>query len=288
MTAHPQTTTGSFGHAAGPGRAAADRGHVSARGRPHLASVQDAAAVVFDTDGVITDSARIHAGAWKTAFDACLRAHPPESPGAERPFDVQDDYLQFVDGKARLDGAASFLASRSLHLPAGGPDDLPGTGTVAAVAARKEQMFTERLRRGGINAYPGTLQLLRALRERAVPMAAVSASRHAGELLKRAGVLGFFTVLVDGGEARRLALPGKPDSALFVEAARRLTIPVERIAVIEDALAGVEAGRRGGFGLVIGVDRTAGEGTGAALLRHGADLVVRDLSELSDDGDSQP
>ena len=193
-----------------------------------------------------------------------------------------------MDGKARLDGAASFLASRSLHFPAGGPDDLPGTGTVVAVAARKEQVFTERLRRGGIEAYPGTLRLLRALHERAVPMAAVSASRHAGELLKGAGVLGFFTVLVDGGEARRLALPGKPDPALFVEAARRLTTPVERIAVIEDALAGVEAGQRGGFGLVIGVDRTAGEGTGAALLRHGADLVVRDLAELPHDGDSQP
>ncbi len=108
MTPHPQTTTGSFGHAARPGRAAAD-GRVSARGRPRPASSQDATAVVLDTDGGITDSARIHAGAWKTAFDACLRTHPPTSPGAERPFDVQDDYLQFVDGKAWLDGAASFL-----------------------------------------------------------------------------------------------------------------------------------------------------------------------------------
>ncbi|GHB26700.1 hypothetical protein GCM10010346_57850 [Streptomyces chryseus] len=193
-----------------------------------------------------------------------------------------------MDGKARLDGDASFLASRRLQLPAGSPDDLPGTGTVGAVAARREQLFMERLRRGRIEAYPGTVRLLRALHERVVPMAAASASCHAGELLTGAGVFDLFSVLVDGSEATRLALPGKPDPALFLEAARRLGNPVERFAVVEDALAGVEAGRRGGFGLVIGVDRTAGR-AGAALLRHGVDLVVTDLAELFDaDGDVRP
>ncbi|MGW0698963.1 HAD family hydrolase [Streptomyces sp. NPDC002867] len=241
---------------------------------------RDAAAVVLDTDGVITDSARLHAAAWKTAFDACLKEHPPDVPQDRRPFDVHDDYLRHVDGRSRLDGAAAFLGSRGMRLPPGRPDDPPGTGTVGAVAAYKERLFTERLRQQGVDAFPGTVRLLTELRSRAVPLAAVSASRHARELLTRAGVLPCFDVLVDGQEAARLRLPGKPDPALFLEAARRLGVPPGRCAVVEDALAGVEAGRRGGFALVVGVDRTAGPGTGAALLEHGADLVVRDLADL--------
>ncbi|WP_425573447.1 HAD family hydrolase [Streptomyces albidochromogenes] len=241
---------------------------------------RDVRAVVFDTDGVITDSARVHAAAWKAAFDACLRDHVPADSRLRRPFDIRDDYLRYVDGKSRLDGAASFLDSRGLTLPPGHPDDRPGTGTVAAVAAYKERIFMERLREGGIEAYPGTVRLLEALRERGVPLAAASASRHAPELLARAGVLPLFDALVDGAEAARLHLPGKPDPALFLEATRRLGVPAGQAAVVEDALAGVEAGGRGGFRLVVGVDRTAGPDTGAALLRHGADIVVRDLSEL--------
>jgi HAD superfamily hydrolase (TIGR01509 family) len=228
-------------------------------------------AVVLDTDGVITDSARLHAAAWKTAFDACLRDHPPQDPAQRRPFDVREDYLRYVDGKSRLDGAASFLASRGLRLP---------DATVREVAAAKERLFTELLRERGVDAYPGTVRLLHALRDDGIPFAAASASRHAAELLTGAGVLDLFDVLVDGGEAARLELPGKPEPALFLEAARRLGTPAARTAVVEDALAGVEAGRRGGFGLVIGVDRTAGRDSGAALLRHGADIVVRDLADL--------
>ncbi|MCZ4516017.1 HAD-IA family hydrolase [Streptomyces sp. ActVer] len=232
-------------------------------------------AVVLDTDGVITDSARVHAAAWKTAFDAFLRDHPPEDPHQRRPFDTRDDYLKYVDGKSRLDGAAAFLASRGLDLP---------VETVRDVAADKERLFTERLSEKGIDAYPGTVRLLRALRREAVPLAAASASRHARELLTRAGVLDLFDALVDGGEAARLGLPGKPQPDLFLEAARRLGVPADRTAVVEDALAGVEAGRLGGFALVIGVDRTAGPGTGDRLLRHGAHLVVRDLGELIEAG----
>lgn len=285
MTAHPRIAAGDI-----PGDATADPGHAAAvRDRSRLPVLRDMRTVVFDADGVITDSARIHAAAWKTAFDACLRAHPSRSPGPERLFALPADYLRHVDGRSRLDGAASFLASRELRLPAGSPDDLPGTGTVTAVAARKEQLFVERLSQGRIEAYPGTVRLLRVLHARTVPMAAVSASRHAGELLRGAGVLDLFAALVEGGEAARLALPGKPDPALFLEAARRLGTPVEHTAVVEDALAGVEAGRRGGFGLVIGVDRTVGPGTGTALLSHGADLVVTDLAELfDDDGQDRP
>lgn len=237
--------------------------------------LRDVRAVVFDTDGVITDSARVHAAAWKTAFDAFLRAHPPADPEQRRPFDARDDYLRHVDGRSRLDGAAAFLAARGIDAPA---------ETVRAVAAHKEHLFTERLRDHGVDAYPGTVRLVRALRDAGVPRAAASASRHAGELLDRAGVLDLFDVLVDGAEAARLGLPGKPEPDLFLEAVRRLGAPADRAAVVEDALAGVAAGRRGGFALVVGVDRAAGADTGARLLRHGADLVVRDLAELCSGG----
>ncbi|MDQ1034450.1 beta-phosphoglucomutase family hydrolase [Streptomyces sp. V3I8] len=247
--------------------------------RDALAPVlRDIRAVVLDTDGVITDSARVHAAAWKTAFDAFLRARPPEDPGQRRPFDERDDYLRYVDGKSRLDGAAAFLVSRGLD---------PSAETVREVAADKERLYTDRLREHGIDAYPGTVRLLRALRRKGTPLAAASASRHAGELLTRAGVLDLFDTLVDGAEAARLDLPGKPHPALFLEAARRLGVPARHTAVAEDALAGVEAGRRGGFALVVGVDRTAGPGTRQDLLRHGAHIVVGDLGELIEAGAAQ-
>jgi HAD superfamily hydrolase (TIGR01509 family) len=238
------------------------------------------AAAILDTDGVITDSARIHAAAWKTAFDACLHDHRPPDPAQRRPFDVRDDYLRYVDGKSRLDGAADFLASRGLHLPPGDPADEPGTDTVRAVAALKERLFTELLREQGVDAYPGTVRLLDVLHAARFPLAAASASRHARELLELAGVLDLLDALVDGGEAARLHLPGKPDPALFLEASRRLGVPPGAAAVVEDALAGVEAGRRGGFGLVVGVDRARTPQTRAGLLKQGADLVVQDLGDL--------
>ncbi|MET9803892.1 HAD-IA family hydrolase [Streptomyces sp. NPDC006368] len=235
-----------------------------------LRAVRAVRAVILDTDGVITDTARVHAAAWKAAFDAFLRAHPPEDPAQRRPF-AEEDYLRYVDGRSRLDGAASFLASRGLRLP---------PAAVEEVAAVKERAFTEALGGNGVDAYPGTVRLLHALRDAGVPLAAASASRHAREVLAHARVLGLFDVVVDGTEAARLGLPGKPDPALFLEAARRLGVPAGRCAVVEDALAGVAAGRRGGFGLVIGVDRTAGPGTGDALRHAGADLVVHDPGEL--------
>jgi beta-phosphoglucomutase family hydrolase len=244
--------------------------------REPLAPVlEDVRAVVFDTDGVITDSARVHAAAWKTAFDAFLRAHPPDDPHQGRPFDVRDDYLRFVDGRSRLDGAAAFLASRRIDA---------GAETVNAVAADKERLFIRRLSDEGVDAYPGTVRLVRALRAVRIKVAAVSASRHARQLLTGAGVVDLFDTLVDGGEAARLGLAGKPCPDLFLEAARRLGVPPGRAAVVEDALAGVEAGRRGGFFLVVGVDRARGPATGERLLGSGADIVVSDLGELLDGG----
>lgn len=251
-------------------------------GAPPLAAcLHSLRAVVFDTDGVITDSARVHAAAWKGAFDPVL-----STVVGQRPFDPVDDYLRHVDGRARLDGAAAFLESRGLELPLGDPGDAPGTDTVRSIAARKEELFTASLHTHGIAAWPGTVRLLEALRSARVPRAAVSASRHATELLSLAGVLPLLDAVVDGNEALRLRLPGKPDPALFVEAARRLGVPARDTAVVEDALAGVEAGRRGGFGLVVGVDRTAGPAEAAALRRFGADVVVTDPGELLTSGES--
>nr|WP_107120376.1 beta-phosphoglucomutase family hydrolase [Streptomyces antibioticus] len=253
-------------------------GTPAALGEELAPALRDIRAVVFDTDGVITDSARVHAAAWKTAFDAYLRAYPPDDPAQRRPFDVHDDYLRHVDGKSRLDGAAAFLASRGLDT---------SDATVRAVAADKERLFTERLRAHGVDAYPGTVRLVRALRRAEVPVAAASASRHAGELLDHAGVSDLFDILVDGGEAARLQLPGKPRPDLFLEAVRRLGVPAARAAVVEDALAGVSAGRDGGFALVVGVDRAATGDSGDRLLHSGADIVVRDLAELVVEGEAK-
>ncbi|MDT0345230.1 HAD family hydrolase [Streptomyces litchfieldiae] len=229
-------------------------------------------AVVFDTDGVITDSARVHAAAWKEAFDAV--------PGVDPPFDVREDYRRYVDGKSRLDGATAFLAARGLRLSAGDPDDGPGTDTVCEVAARKERAFVRMLGEEGVDVWPGTVRLLIALHGAGVRCAAVSASRHARDLLARAGVRSLLQTVVDGNDVARLGLSGKPDPGLFLEAARRLCVPAGEAAVVEDALAGVEAGRRGGFGLVVGVDRAAGPTSADDLREHGADVVVDDLGEL--------
>ncbi|AEW92426.1 MULTISPECIES: HAD family hydrolase [Streptomycetaceae] len=231
-------------------------------------------AVLLDTDGVITDTARLHAAAWKEAFDACLRAH-----GDDRPFDPDAEYRAHVDGASRLDGAAAFLASRALRLPAGHPGDPPGTGTVHAVAAAKDRLLTVALTAGPVTAWPDAVRLLRALRRAGVARAAVSASRHASQALRAAGVDALLDLVVDGREAARLGLPGKPDPALFRHAARRLGHRPDRTAVAEDAPAGTEAARRGGFHPVIGVDRTGGRAT-AELTAHGADLIVTDLTRL--------
>lgn len=250
---------------------------------PLMLSLRTVRAWVFDTDGVITDSAGVHAAAWKEAFDAFLREHPPADEAQRRPFDIAEDYRRYVDGKSRYDGASAFLGSRGLELPAGSPGDPPEAGTVWAAAGLKDGLFTAALRERGVQAWPGTVRLLRELDDLDVPCAAVSASRHARELMAGAGVLEMFRTVVDGNEAARLELPGKPDPALFLEAAHRIGGLPQTMAVVEDALAGVEAGRRGGFGLVVGVDRIVGPTSEADLRGHGADLVVQDLDELLDD-----
>nr|WSW70999.1 HAD-IA family hydrolase [Streptomyces sp. NBC_00995] len=244
-----------------------------------MRGVPDIRGIVFDTDGVLLDSASLHAAAWKSAFDGCLEALASEGR-RQAPFDADGEYRRLVDGKPRLDGARALLESRGLALPLGSADDLPGCTSVWAVAARKERAFTQTLRTRAVPSFADVAPALGALRAGGTRCAAVSASRHAGELLASAGIHGLFDVVVDGGEATRLGLAGKPDPALFLEAASRLRVHPRHAAVVEDAVAGVEAGRRGGFGLVVGVDRTSDRRQAAALTDGGADLVVRELTEL--------
>jgi alpha,alpha-trehalase len=231
-------------------------------------------------DGVVTDTASTHAAAWKRLFDGYLgeRARRKDEPLS--PF-TPDDYRCFVDGKPRYDGVRDFLASRDIALPEGDPTDPPDRETVCGLGNRKDEYFLAQLREHGAQAYPGTVALVRQLAARGVGTAIISASRNLTEVLDSAGVGDLFRVEVDGLAAERLGLPGKPDPAVFLEAAKRLGVEAARVAIVEDALAGVEAGRRGAFAFVVGVDRT---GHADALDSAGADVVVSDLGELELEG----
>ena len=222
-------------------------------------------AVIMDLDGVVTDTASLHEMAWKRMFDGFLASRPPRQGEDHRPFE-NEDYRRLVDGRPRFDGAVGFLTSRGIEL---------APQKVHALAALKEVGFQELLQREGAKLMPGAVPLLTALRRAGVRTAIVSASRSCTAVLGRAGISELFDAQVDGVVAAELGLPGKPDPAVYLEAAGRLRAPPERSVVVEDALAGVEAGRRGGFGLVIGVDRA---GHGPELLAHGADVIVTDLA----------
>jgi alpha,alpha-trehalase len=233
-------------------------------------------AVIFDLDGVITKTANVHAAAWKRLFDEFLKERAGRTGEPFRPFE-DHDYLTYVDGKPRYDGVESFLESRRIELPWGDPSDPPEAETVCGLGNRKNRYFLDHLHSRGVDAYPTSLALVDALRARSVKTALISASRNARPVLEAAGAIDRFDVIVDGVDARKLGLAGKPDPAVFLEAARRLGVEPRRAAVVEDALAGVEAGRSGGFRLVLGVDRGH---QAAELSSHGADLVVTDLGEV--------
>jgi len=232
-------------------------------------------AVIFDMDGVLTDTARVHARAWKQMFDDYLESRGDGGDVAR--FDIEEDYRHHVDGRPRCDGVRSFLESRGIRLEEGDPKDEPERETICGLGNRKNALFLEQLRRQGPERFEDAVVLVRALRAAGVPVAVISASRNAREVLEEAGMLGLFDARVDGVVAEEIGLEGKPAPDVFVEAARQLGASREQSVVIEDARAGVEAGRRGGFGRVIGVARHGGE---AGLRDAGADLVVETLAEI--------
>lgn len=234
-------------------------------------------AVLFDKDGVLTETATLHAEAWKWTFDDFLRLRAETSGEQVERFDVEDDYRRYVDGKPRYDGVRSFLASRGIELAEGDPTDPPIADTVAGLGNRKNELVVELIETEGVRAFPGSVRLVEDLRRQRFRTAVVSSSANCGAVLRSAGIDHLFDTQVDGIVAAELGLPGKPAPDTFLFAARSLQVAPERAVVVEDALAGVEAGRAGGFGLVIGVDRL---NQAQALRDHGANLVVADLGEL--------
>lgn len=235
----------------------------------------DVRACLFDLDGVLTGTAEVHRAAWAETFDDFLRERSRRTDEPFAPF-TEEDYLRHVDGKPRDDGVRDFLASRRIRLPEGGREDPPGTASVHGLAHRKNEVLLSRLA-DGVEVFAGSRRYVEAAHAAGLACAVVSSSANTRLVLDVTGLAGLFDAVVDGTVADALSLPGKPAPDTFLEAASRLDVPPARAAVFEDALAGVAAGRAGGFGFVVGVDRDA---HGNALRGAGADVVVTDLEEL--------
>jgi trehalose 6-phosphate phosphatase len=240
-------------------------------------------AVIFDLDGVITKTAKIHAAAWKELFDNFLQQRAKRQGKEFKPFDMDQDYRRYVDGKPRYDGVKSFLESRGIKLPNGDSEDDPDEETIHALGSKKNKLFHKHLKADGVEVYEHAPDFLQKLRQSGFKTAIISASKNCTPILEIVGLLKQFDTKVDGVESEQFGLKGKPDPAIFLEAARRLGVEPKRAVVLEDAIAGVQAGSRGGFGLVIGVDRT---GHARELEANGADLTVQGLGEIEVVGSS--
>jgi beta-phosphoglucomutase family hydrolase len=234
---------------------------------------------LFDLDGVLTQTAKVHAAAWKQMFDDYLRERAQRTDQPFAAFDPVADYDEYVDGKPRADGTRSFLQARGIKLPEGADDDPPGAETVRGLGNRKNEIVLRKIREDGVEAYPGSVRYVQAVKAAGLPRAVVSSSANAHDVLVAAGIADLFDARIDGVTAGREHLRGKPAPDTFLAGARALGLKPTTAAVFEDALAGVAAGRAGGFGFVVGVDRV---GQAAALKQHGADIVVTDLGELLD------
>ncbi|HEY4826317.1 MAG TPA: beta-phosphoglucomutase family hydrolase [Solirubrobacteraceae bacterium] len=236
---------------------------------------------LFDLDGVLTQTAKVHAKAWKQMFDAYLRERSKRTGEPFEEFKVPEDYDEYVDGKPRVDGTRSFLESRGINLPLGSPDDPPDTETVQGLGNRKNEIVLKLIHDDGVEPYEGSVRYVKAAREHGLRRAVVSSSTNAEDVLDAAGIADLFEVRIDGIVAEREHLAGKPAPDTFLAGAKALGAEPAQAVVFEDALAGVEAGRAGKFGFVVGVDRV---GQAEALREHGADVVVKDLADLLEDG----
>lgn len=246
---------------------------------PKLGLPPTVAGCLFDLDGVLTRTASVHARAWAQMFDDFL-AEWSDRTGDTQPAFSPSDYDRFVDGRPRLDGTREFLRSRGIDLPEGDPADAPGTPTVQGLSNRKNELVLRLLDEGGVEVFDGSVRYVGAVRSAGLATGVVSSSANTAQVLTVAGLSDLFEVRIDGVVAAERGLPGKPAPDTFLAGAAELGLAPSAVAVFEDALAGVEAGRAGGFGYVIGVDRV---GQAAALRDRGAHVVVRDLSELLDD-----
>ncbi len=234
-------------------------------------------ACLFDLDGVLTQTAKVHAAAWKQMFDAVLLDQSRQTGEPFRRFEIATDYAEHVDGKLRPDGVRAFLASRRIVVPEGSVDDLPAALTVQGLGARKNNLLLELIRTAGVDVYEGSVRFVESTRDAGLRRAVVSSSKNCREVLVAAGIEDLFEVRVDGVVAGETGLRGKPAPDMFLAAASALGVDPMHCAVFEDAVAGVEAGRAGSFGWVVGVDRI---GQPELLRSHGADKVVADLSEM--------
>jgi beta-phosphoglucomutase family hydrolase len=233
-------------------------------------------ACLFDLDGVLTQTAKVHAAAWEQMFDAFLRARSQATGEPFRPFEPRD-YTEHVDGKLRQDGVRAFLASRGITLPEGAPDDPPSAETVNGLGNRKNELLLDVLERDGVDLYEGSVRFVEAARDAGLRRAVVTSSKNSQAVLAAAGIEDLFELRIDGVVAEQRRLRGKPAPDTFLAAAAELGVEPPHAAVFEDAVAGVQAGRAGGFGWVVGVDRA---GHADALRAAGADIVVNDLAEL--------
>jgi beta-phosphoglucomutase family hydrolase len=249
----------------------------------HLGLPDAVGACLFDLDGVLTETAKVHDAAWKQVFDEILQDEASRSGVPFVPFDPVDDYDTYVDGKPRTDGVRDFLASRGIHPPDGSSDDPPSAFTIHGIGRKKNDSFVERIRTDGVEAYPGSVRYLHAVRDAGLRRIVVSSSANCHDILLAAGIDDLVEGEVDGTDVERDHLHGKPAPDTFLAGARLAGHPPAGCAVFEDALAGVQAGRAGAFGYVVGVDRIGGTHP-ADLTAHGADVVLRDLADLLDGG----
>lgn len=233
-------------------------------------------AFIFDLDGVVTETAKIHARAWKKTFDVYLKKRA-KNGGEYIPFDIATDYARYVDGIPRYDGVRNFLESRQIHIPYGSPEDSSESETICGLGNKKNKLFQEYIKEGNVFVYDSTIDLIKALRENKIKTGIISSSKNCTNILRIVHITHLFDTKIDGNDSVRLGLKGKPDPDIFIAAVRNLEVDPRRAAVVEDAILGVSAGKTGNFRLVVGIDRTH---HAEELRKNGADIVVSDLSEI--------